>query len=183
MAVVVGAVGSVGNAESSSYVRGRSVVQALGAAEGCPRGGTFHSAAADHTGFKWYPKGNLTMSKTERRPRLTAARKLELYLATRSADAPLGEILRQYGVHLDDLRVIERVVESSALAGLKAQSRHGRQPTDLSPERVQQLEQELVEKTHALAELSVSFTLLEKKDRAESRSRSQAKGSRRRNAR
>jgi len=60
------------------------------------------------------------MSKSERRPRLTAARKLELYLATRSADAPLGEILRQYGVHLDDLRAIERVVESSALAGLKA---------------------------------------------------------------
>ena len=70
------------------------------------------------------------MSKTERRPRLTTARKFELYLATRSADAPLGEILRQYGVHLDDLRAIERVVESSALAGLKAQSRQGR-PTYL----------------------------------------------------
>ena len=103
------------------------------------------------------------MSKTERRPRLTTARKFKLYLATRSADAPLGEILRQYGVHLDDLRTIERVVESSALAGLKAQSRHGRQPTDLSPERVQQLERELAEKTRALAELGVSFALLEKK--------------------
>ena len=103
------------------------------------------------------------MSESERRRRLTAARKLELYLATRSADAPLGEILRQYGVHLDDLRAIERVVESSALAGLKAQSRHGRQPTDVSPERVQQLEQELAEKTRALAELGVSFALLEKK--------------------
>ena len=68
------------------------------------------------------------MSKSERRLRLTAARKLELYAATRSPDAPLGEILRQYGVHLDDLRTIERVVESSALAGLKAQSRHGRWP-------------------------------------------------------
>ncbi len=122
------------------------------------------------------------MSKTERRPRLTAARKLKLYLVTRSADAPLGEILRQYGVHLDDLRAIERIVESSALAGLKAQSRHGRRPTDVTPERVQQLEQEVVEKTLALAELGVSFALLEKKDRAESRSRSQAKGSRWRNA-
>ena len=121
------------------------------------------------------------MSKPERRPRMTAARKLELYLATRSVDAPLGEILRQYGVHLHDLRAIERVVESSALAGLKAQSRHGRRPTDVTPERVQQLEQELAEKTRALAELGVSFALLEKKDRAESRSRSQAKGSRRRN--
>jgi transposase len=103
-------------------------------------------------------------------------------LATRSPDAPLGEILRQYGVHLDDLRTIERIVESSALAGLKAQSRHGRRPTDVSPERVQQLEEELAEKTRALAELGVSFALLEKKDRAESRSRSRAKGSCRRNA-
>jgi hypothetical protein len=136
----------------------------------------------DQADFKWCLKGNLAMSKSERRPRLTAARKLELYLATRSPDAPLGEILRQYGVHLDDLRAIERVVESSALAGLKAQSRHGRRPTDVTPERVQQLEEELAEKTRALAELGVSFALLEKKDRAESRSRSQAKGSRRRNA-
>ena len=118
------------------------------------------------------------MPKTERRPRLTAARKLELYLATRSPEAPVGETLRQYGAHLDDLREIERVVESSALAGLKAHGRHGRQPADLSPERLQQLEQELAEKTHALAELSVAFTLLEKKDRAESRARSQASGSR-----
>ena len=118
------------------------------------------------------------MSKSESRPRLTAARKFELYLATRSTDAPLGEILRQYSVHLDDLRVIERTVESSALAGLKAQSRHGRQSTDLSPARVQQLEQELAEKTHALAELSVSYTLLEKKDRAESRASLPANGSR-----
>lgn len=67
------------------------------------------------------------------------------------------------GVHLDDLRAIERVVESSALAGLKAQARHGRQPTDLSPERVRQLEQEVAEKTRALAELSVPYTWLEKR--------------------
>ena len=120
------------------------------------------------------------MSRSETRPRLTAARKLELYLATRSADAPLGEILRQHGVHLNDLRAIERTVESSALAGLKAQARHGRQPTDLSPTRVQQLEQELAEKTRALADLSVSYTLLGQRDRAESRASMQANASRRR---
>ena len=122
------------------------------------------------------------MSKSESRPRLTAARKFELYLATRSTNAPLGEILRQYGVHLDDLRQIEGVVESSALAGLKAHTRRGRQPTDLSPARVQQLEQELAEKTHALVELSVSYTLLEKKDRAESRASLRVNGSRRRSS-
>ena len=119
------------------------------------------------------------MPKSESRPRLTAARKLELYLATRAPEAPVGEILRHYGVHLDDLREIERVVESSALAALKAQARHGRPPTDLSPERVEQLEQEVAEKTRALAELSISFTLLEKKDRAESRASMPANGSRR----
>jgi len=53
--------------------------------------------------------------------------------------------------------------KARALAALKAQARHGRPPTDLSPERVQQLEQELAEKTRALVELSISFTLLEKK--------------------
>ena len=122
------------------------------------------------------------MSKAESHPRLTAARKLELYLATRAPTAPVGEILRQYGVHLDDLRQIEQVIETSALAGLKAQARHGRQPTDLSPERMLQLEQELAEKTRALAELSISFTLLEKKDRAESRASMPANGSRRLNS-
>jgi len=65
----------------------RSIVQALWAAAGCPQGGTFHSAATDHTDWKEYQKGNLPMSKSERRPRLTAARKFELYLATRSPEA------------------------------------------------------------------------------------------------
>jgi len=122
------------------------------------------------------------MSKSESRPRLTATRKFELYLVTRSKDAPLGELLRQYGVHLDDLRAIERTVESSALAGLKAHARRGCQPTDLSPARVQQIEQELAEKTSALVELSVAYTLLEKKDRAESRACIPANGSRRRSS-
>ncbi len=114
--------------------------------------------------------------------RLTAQRKLELYLATRPADAPLGELLRQYGVHLDDLRQIEQTVESAALAALKAQGRHGRLPRDVSPERVLQLEQELREKMAALAELSVAYTLLEKKERATSPASSRANGSRRRRA-
>ena len=115
------------------------------------------------------------MSKSKSFQRLTAQRKLELYLATRDPQAPLGEILRQYNVHLDDLREIERTIESAARAALKVKGRHGRLPQDVSPERVRQLEQELAEKTSALAELSVAFTLLEKKERAESLARRQAK--------
>ena len=106
----------------------------------------------------------MTKSKSTT-PRLTAQRKLELYRATRAPEAPIGELLRQAGVHLDDLREIEQTIESAGLAALKVKGRHGRLPTDVSPERMLQLEQELQEKTTALAELSVAYTLLEKKER------------------
>ena len=123
------------------------------------------------------------MTKSKSTQRLTAQRKLELYLATRAPDAPVGEILREYGLHLDDLREIEQTIESAALAALKVNGRHGRLPSDVSPERVLQLEQELGEKTRALAELSVAFTVLEKKEREESQRVSPANRSRRRRAR
>ena len=123
------------------------------------------------------------MTKTKSTQRLTAQRKLELYLATRAPDAPVGEILREYGLHLDDLREIEQTIESAALAALKVNGRHGRLPSDVSPERVLQLEQELGEKTRALAELSVAFTVLEKKEREDSQRVSPAGRSRRRRAR
>lgn len=121
-------------------------------------------------------------SNAKRAPRLTAQRKLELYLATRPAEAPMGELVRQYGVHLDDLRQIEQTIEAAALAALKVQGRHGRLPGEVSPERVLQLEQELREKTAALAELSVAYTLLEKKERAASPASKRVSGSRRRRA-
>lgn len=123
----------------------------------------------------------MTKSRTSRR--LTALRKFELYLATRAPDAPIGELLRQYGVHLDDLRQIEQTIEGAAVAALKVQGRHGRQPSEVSPARVLQLEHELHEKTRALAELSVAFTVLEKKEREASPSDSLASRSRRRRGR
>jgi hypothetical protein len=99
---------------------------------------------------------------------LTAQCKLALYRATRAPEAPVGEILREYGLHLDDLREIEQTVESATLAALKVHGRHGRWPSDVSPERVLQFEQELSEKTRTLAELSVAFTVLENKEREDS---------------
>ena len=104
-------------------------------------------------------------------------------MSQRAANAPLGELLRQYGVHVDDLRSIERTVESAALAGLKGHGHHQVPVPDLSPAQAQQLEQELAEKTQALAELSVAYTLLEKKDRAESRASMSVNGLRRRSSR
>jgi hypothetical protein len=121
-------------------------------------------------------------AKVKPTQRLTAQRKLELYQATRAPEAPVGEILRQYGLHLDDLREIEQTIESAALAALKVHGRHGRLPTDVTPERLLQLEQELTEKTRALAELSVAFTVLEKKEREESQRAHPVGRSRRRRA-
>ena len=137
---------------------------------------------ASQTWFR-IAKDTIVTTKTKPTQRLTAQRKLELYLATRPAEAPVGEILREYGLHLDDLRQIEQTIESAALAALKVQGRHGRLPTDVSPERLLHLEQELIEKTRALAELSVAFTVLEKKEREDSQLVNPAGRSRRRHAR
>jgi transposase-like protein len=40
----------------------------------------------------------------EQRKRMTAKRKLEVYWETRQKDANVEEILRRYGLHLNDLR-------------------------------------------------------------------------------
>ena len=108
----------------------------------------------------------MTQAKTP--IRMTAQRKLDVYRKTREANAPIGEILREYGLHLDDLRQIESTVESAALAALKVHSSHHKLPVDVTNERVAQLEEEIREKTQALAELSVAFITLEKKDRLSS---------------
>ena len=108
----------------------------------------------------------MTQAKTPMR--MTAQRKLDVYGKTRDANAPIGEILREYGLHLDDLRQIEATVESAALAALKVHGSHHKLAVDATDERVAQLEQEIREKTQALAELSVAFITLEKKDRLSS---------------
>lgn len=105
------------------------------------------------------------MTETRRPQKLTAQKKFKLYLETRAPDAPIGEIIQRHGIYLDDLRHIEQVVESSAVAGLEADGGKRRLPNLVTPEYVAQLEAELAEKTTALAELSVSYALLEKKER------------------
>lgn len=108
----------------------------------------------------------MTQAKTPMR--MTAQRKLDVYRQTRDANAPIGEILREYGLHLDDLRQIESTVENAALAALKMHGSHHKLSVDVTSERVAELEQEIHEKTQALAELSVAFITLEKKDRLSS---------------
>jgi hypothetical protein len=105
------------------------------------------------------------MAESKQWQRLTAERKFQVFLETRKADAPVGEILRKYGLTLEDLRSIEAAVEGSAIAGLKVRAGHRRGSAPPSPEEYEQVCRELREKEGALAELTVEYTLLKKNER------------------
>jgi len=103
----------------------------------------------------------------EKRKRLTARRKFELYLETRQKDANVGEILRRYGIHLNDLRQIEVAVERAATEVLMGpRSKNHRMLNVEVPVDVAHLRQELARKEHALAELMVEHALLKKSERS-----------------
>lgn len=106
----------------------------------------------------------MTEKKTKR-PRLTAKRKFEIYLATRGEDAPVGEILRQHGLHLSDLRVIEETVEFGAIESLKSRNKKTKDTEPVSAKDYNALLSQLEQKEKALADLAVEFTILKKKDR------------------
>ena len=103
----------------------------------------------------------------EQRKRLTARRKFELYLETRQQDANVGEILRRYGVHLNDLRQIEAAVERAATDALTGpRSKVHRGVNAQVPGDIADLRQELARKEQALAELMVEHALLKKSERS-----------------
>ena len=52
------------------------------------------------------------MTERQKRRRLTAQRKFQVYLDTRGPDAPVGEVLRKNRLTLEDLRDIEGAGES-----------------------------------------------------------------------
>ena len=95
----------------------------------------------------------------EKRKRLTAKRKLELYLEAKQKEANIGELLRRHGVHLNDLRRIEWQVERGAIESLK-----GRSGVSVSAVEYTELVRELAQKEKALAELMVEYMLLKKRD-------------------
>lgn len=98
----------------------------------------------------------------EGRQRLTAKRKFQVYLETRAPGANVGEILRRFGLHVNDLRRIEASVEGAAIEALRGKRNGQVQPEGVSPEEYAELVKELQEKEHALAQLMVEYTLLKK---------------------
>lgn len=101
------------------------------------------------------------------RKRLTARRKFELYLETRAKDADVGEILRRYGIHLNDLRQIEAAVERAAVEALKSR-RNGMSPgAVVGAAEHAELVEELTRKEKAMSELIVEYTLLKKSEKSD----------------
>lgn len=100
--------------------------------------------------------------KNAKRPRLTAKKKFEIYLATRGENAPVGEILREHGLHLAELRVIEETVEEGALESLKRRTGKAKNGEPVSVQDYNVLLRQLEKKEKALADLAVEFTILKK---------------------
>lgn len=100
-----------------------------------------------------------------RKKRLTAKTKFEIYLKTRDENAPIGEILREYGIHLSDLKDIEDLVEAGAIDRLKTNQPKTKEIQDVTQAEYEELKKELLRKEKALAEMSVEYLLLKKKDK------------------
>lgn len=101
----------------------------------------------------------------ERRKRLTAKRKLEIYLEARQPGAKIGEILRREGIHLSDLREIEELVERGAIGALKSRGIGRGIRKKIDPMEYELVKEELREKEKALSDVLVELTLLKKNER------------------
>lgn len=97
--------------------------------------------------------------------RMTAQRKLELFLEAQQKDANLGEILRRYGAHLNDLKKIEGAVKTAAIEALKWKGGGVSSKGSVSAKEYNALLKELACKEQALAELTVQYALLKKNER------------------
>ena len=97
--------------------------------------------------------------------RLTAKRKFEVFLEVQKNPGKLGEVLRKFGLHVNDWKRIEATVESAAVDALKGR-RNGKPNRSAEDEMEHQaLVAELGEKDRALVELTVEYTALKKRDR------------------
>ena len=83
-------------------------------------------------------------------------------METTIKDAPVGEILRRYGLYSADLTRIRRQVESGALKEL-GENRNCKKAQTVSYKEYVKLEAELSAKEKALAQMGEEYLLLKKR--------------------
>jgi len=102
------------------------------------------------------------IDKPERkRKKLTAQEKWRVFLETSVKDAPVGEILRRYGVYSSELTKIRRQVESGALKELGV-NRNSKKTQTVPYTQYVKLEAEFTAKEKALAQMSEEYLVLKK---------------------
>lgn len=102
------------------------------------------------------------IEKTGRkRKKLTAQAKWQVFLETSVKDAPVGEILRRYGVYSSELTKIRRQVEEGALREL-GKKRYAKKPESVPYAEHEKVKAELTAKEKALAQMSEEYLVLKK---------------------
>jgi len=97
-----------------------------------------------------------------RRKKLTPQEKWQVFLETSAKHAPIGEILRRYGLRSAELTKIRRQVEAGALKELRV-NRNSKKAQTVSYLEYLRVEAELSAKEKALAQMGEEYLLLKKR--------------------
>jgi transposase-like protein len=101
-------------------------------------------------------------SGKRKRKKMTAQEKWQIFLETSVKEAPVGEILRRYGLYSSDLTKIRKDVESGALKEL-GRKKYSRKPQAVPYQDYERIKAELAAKEKALAQMSEEYLLLKKR--------------------
>ena len=102
------------------------------------------------------------MSELSSRKKLSIEEKWRIYQETSVKDAPVGEILRKYGMYPAELTKIRQQVEEGAKREL-GRNKYLKKKMDVSYSEHEKLKTELAGKEKALAEMSQEYLLIKKK--------------------
>ena len=106
------------------------------------------------------------MTQSNGRKKLSVEEKWRIYQETSVQDAPIGEILRKYGMYPAELSTIRKQVEEGAKKEL-GRNKYLKQKLDVNYNEHEKLKTELLGKEKALAEVSQGYLLIKKKGNLE----------------
>ena len=93
---------------------------------------------------------------------LTPPEKWQIFQETNAKDAPVGEILRRYGLYSSELTKIRKQAEAGALKEFGVR-RNSKKAQTVPYSQYARLEMELAAKEKALAQMSEEYLLIKKK--------------------
>ena len=102
------------------------------------------------------------MTQSNGKKKLSVEEKWRIYQETSVHDAPIGEILRKYGMYPAELSKIRQQVEEGAKKEL-GRNKYLKRQMDVNYNEHEKLKTELAGKEKALAEMSQEYLLIKKK--------------------